>query len=98
MKVQARELLTTIIVCVSILTVNTFAEDLVIDQNTIWSTGTYAYDNVLITNGAVLTFQGSVTLNAQTLTIDPCCSLSANGTGYPESQGPGKGTSIASGY
>src|SRR4030066_336251 len=89
MKVQARKLLTTIIVCVSILAVNTFAEDLVIDQNTIWSTGTYDYNNVSVTNGAILTCNGQVTLNAQNLTVDSGASISADGRGYIAGTGPG---------
>jgi hypothetical protein len=35
-----------------------FAEDLTINQNIVWQPGVYTYDNVLITNGATLTFNG----------------------------------------
>lgn len=65
------------------------AEDLTISSDTIWDPGTYTYDNVLITNGATLTFNGAVTLNAQNLTIDSGSSISADAKGYALSQGPG---------
>jgi len=67
------------------------AEDIVIDQNTIWTEGTYTYENVHITNGATLTFDGKVTLNAQNLTIDPASSISADGKGHGPCNGPGAG-------
>ncbi len=38
----------------------TFAEDLIVNTNTTWTSGEYTYDNVTITNGAMLTFCGSV--------------------------------------
>ena len=68
-----------------------FAEDIVVDQNTTWTDGAYDYNSVLITNGAVLTFGGNVTLSTQYLTIDSGSSISANGTGYPGEEGPGVG-------
>lgn len=69
-----------------------FSEDLTITSDTIWGPGTYTYDNVLITNGATLTFNGAVTLNAINLTLDSTSSISANGTGYSAGQGPGAGS------
>ncbi len=68
-----------------------FAQDLTISTNTTWQPGTYAYTNVSITNNAILTFNGAVTLNAKNLTIESGSSISADGSGFPSEQGPGKG-------
>ena len=70
-----------------------FAEDIVINQNTTWVTETYTYDNVHITNGATLIFEGVVVLNAQNVTIDSNSSIFANGKGYGSDGGPGAGGS-----
>jgi hypothetical protein len=67
------------------------AEDIIIEANAVWSSGTYNYDNVLVTNNADLTFNGSVTLNAYSLTVDSGASISAKGTGFTAGQGPGTG-------
>ena len=76
-----------------------YAEDLIIDVNTTWASGTYAYDDVHITNGAklvvesdILTEEG-ITLNVQNLTIDAGSSIDATGQGYPGGEGPGAGGS-----
>ncbi len=68
-----------------------FAEDLTINQNTVWQSGVYTYDNVLISNGATLTFNGAVTLNAKNLTIDSTSAISADGKGYAVNEGAGHG-------
>ncbi|MDD5558597.1 hypothetical protein [Candidatus Methylomirabilis sp.] len=57
----------------------------------IWEAGTYTYKDVLITENSTLIFNGAVTLNATTLTIDPGSAISADGRGYPAGQGPGAG-------
>ncbi|MFH0762527.1 MAG: PxKF domain-containing protein [Candidatus Omnitrophota bacterium] len=72
--------------------------DITITTNTTWEAGSYTYNNVLITNGAILTLNGTVTINTQTLTIDSASSLSASGKGYPATQGPGTGTIGTGGY
>jgi hypothetical protein len=74
-----------------LLTAVAFGQDITISSNTTWNAGTYTYENVWITNGATLIFNGSVTLNAATLTVDSGSSISANGKGYPEETGPGAG-------
>ena len=61
----------------------TWAEDITIDQDATWGAGTHTYDNVWITNGAALTFDGAVTLNATNLTVEVGSSISADGKGYP---------------
>lgn len=76
----------------SVFIQTTFAGDLTINSNTTWVSGSYTYDNVLITNGATLIFNGAITLNARNLTIDLGASLSTNGKGYPATQGHGAGT------
>ena len=38
----------------------TYAGDLIVNSNTTWTTGEYTYDNVTITNRAMLTFGGGV--------------------------------------
>ncbi len=68
-----------------------FAEDVTITANTTWQAGTYTYGSILVTNGATLFFNGAVTLNAHNLTIDPTSSISVDGKGYPNTQGPGAG-------
>src|SRR3989338_11052872 len=67
------------------------AQDIIIDSNTTWEAESYTYDNVLITNGVTLTFNGAVTLNTTNLTIDSGSSISADGKGYTAGQGPGAG-------
>lgn len=74
-----------------------FAEDITISLNTAWQAGAYTYDNVLITNGATLTFNGAVTLNAQNLTIDLRASISSDAKGYPAGQGSGAGNNAYQG-
>jgi hypothetical protein len=59
-----------------------FAQDITITQNTTWPQGTYTYDNVQITNNAVLTFSGKVSLSVQNLTIDSGTMISSDGQGY----------------
>lgn len=71
------------------------AEDTVIDQDTSWQAGTYTYDNVLVTNGAILTFNGVVSLSCSNLTIHASSHISADGKGHPGGEGPGTGTSGA---
>ena len=65
--------------------------DIVIDTPTTWTTGTYTYTNVLITNNAALTLEDSVTIVCTDLTIDAGASISADGEGYPSGEGPGAG-------
>src|SRR3989338_8661001 len=74
-----------------------FAEDLVVTVNTILTSGSYTYDNVTITNGATLLFDGAVMLTATNLTIDPTSSISSDGKGYAAGIGPGAGLSPTSG-
>ncbi|MBI4333818.1 MAG: hypothetical protein HY673_21360, partial [Chloroflexi bacterium] len=78
--------------------------DLIVTTNTTLAAGSYAFNNVTVSNNAVLTlssdtslpgFKG-VTINAATLTIDAGSSVSADWQGYPASQGPG-GTSTSAG-
>jgi len=66
--------------------------DTTISTNTTWEAGEYTYNNILITSGATLTLNGTVTISARNLTIDPSSSLSADGKGYPAGLGPGAGT------
>ncbi|GEM_PF-3174744 len=68
-----------------------FAQDITVNVNTIWEAGEYTYDNVSVVNGATLTFNGKVTLNADSLTIDAGSAISADGKGYAANQGPGAG-------
>ncbi|MFZ0035462.1 MAG: hypothetical protein WAK60_10820, partial [Sedimentisphaerales bacterium] len=69
------------------------SEDITLTKGStlIWGPGIYAYEDILITDNSNLTFNGAVTLNADNITVDPCCSISANGTGYPAQGGPGAG-------
>lgn len=68
------------------------AQDITISSNTTWPSGNYNYDNINITSGAILTFNGAVTLNCENLSIDSNSTISADGTGYPAlQQGPGAG-------
>ncbi|PIZ86321.1 hypothetical protein COX94_00470, partial [Candidatus Nomurabacteria bacterium CG_4_10_14_0_2_um_filter_33_9] len=67
-----------------------------IDTNTVLKPGKYSYDNLVITNNAVLTLEGDpdstnsfkgVEINAYNITIDAGASISADGQGYQD--GPG---------
>ncbi len=69
-----------------------------IDKNTTLSPGEYNYDNLIITNNAILTLEGDplssnsfkgVKIFAVNLTIDPGSSISADQKGYGSNQGPG---------
>ena len=84
-------ILVTFLILTSVCAQTIFAEDITITANATWTSGTYTYENVQVTNGAVLIFNGAVTLNARTLTIDSGSSISANYKGYPANEGPGAG-------
>jgi hypothetical protein len=88
-----RKLITNLILffCLSFLKL-AFAQDLTINSDIAWEPGTYTYGNVWITNGATLTFNGKVILNATNLSIDSGSSISADEKGYPADQGPGAGS------
>lgn len=82
-------------------------EDITINSNTTWSAGTYTYRDILITNNATLTLQGSytddndgfgVTINARNISIDTGSTISANAQGYARDAGPGKGYTGTSSY
>jgi len=69
-----------------------------IDENTTWSAGEYNYENLVITNNAVLTLEGDpesaenfkgVKINVVNLTIAEGASISADQKGYGPNQGPG---------
>ncbi|MDR3519414.1 MAG: DUF5011 domain-containing protein [Candidatus Pacebacteria bacterium] len=69
-----------------------------IDKDTTLTAGEYNYENLLITNNAILTLQGDPTsssafkgvkINADNITIDPGSSISADGEGYAGGDGPG---------
>lgn len=69
-----------------------------INQNTTLAPGEYNYDNLIITNNAVLTLEGDpastndfkgVKINAVNITIDAGSSISADYKGYGPNQGPG---------
>jgi hypothetical protein len=77
-----------------------------ISENTTLSAGEYNYDNLVITNKAVLTLQGDpnsinsfkgVKITVVNLTIDNGSSISADGTGYNTNQGPGVSTEFSVG-
>ena len=68
------------------------AQDITVDADTTWEPGTYTYDNVVITGGATLTFNGAVTLNCANLTINTGSSISAEGKGYGSEGGAGAGS------
>lgn len=74
-----------------------FAEDMLIDSNTIWESGTYTYENISITGGSTLTCNGKVTINANNLTVDAGSSISADGKGYFIGEGPGAGGKLGGG-
>lgn len=86
----------------SILTTRAAAgEDITISTNTTWEAGTYTYQDITVTNNAVLTLNGSYTndsdgvgviINARNITIDSGASITATGKGYATGTGPGKGT------
>ena len=69
-----------------------------IDKDTTLPAGEYNYDNLIITNNAVLTLEGDsaslnsfkgVKITAVNITIDLGASISANGTGFGADKGPG---------
>ncbi|MFA6999701.1 MAG: immunoglobulin-like domain-containing protein [Candidatus Paceibacterota bacterium] len=76
--------------------IDVVAPDLTIDTNTTLTAGEYNYNNLLVTNNAILllesdpnsasTFKG-VKITAKNITVDSGSSISADGKGYTE--GPG---------
>ncbi|MEI8061294.1 MAG: hypothetical protein WCG99_03315 [Candidatus Berkelbacteria bacterium] len=75
-------------------------EDITISSNTTWNAGTYTYRDIIVTNNATLTLNGSYTtdtngagviINARTVTVNSGSFISANGKGYAASAGTGKG-------
>ncbi|OGI71464.1 hypothetical protein A3B84_01740 [Candidatus Nomurabacteria bacterium RIFCSPHIGHO2_02_FULL_35_13] len=69
-----------------------------IDENTTLASGEYNYDNLIITNNAILTLEGDplsldsfkgVKINAVNLTVTEGASISADQKGYDSGQGPG---------
>jgi hypothetical protein len=75
-----------------------------INENTTLAPGEYTYDNLIITNNAVLTLEGDPTslndfkgvkINAVNITIDAGSSISADGKGYGPNQGPGAGKDVS---
>lgn len=66
-------------------------DDIIIDVSTTWSSGTYTYGNVVVTNNAILTLDSTVTLNCVNLTIESGAVILADGRGYAGSSGLGKG-------
>ncbi|MFA5932211.1 MAG: DUF5011 domain-containing protein [Candidatus Paceibacterota bacterium] len=72
--------------------------NLTVDKDTTLVAGEYNYDNLTITNNAVLTLEGDpqssndfkgVKINAKNITIDAGSSISADAKGYGPNQGPG---------
>ncbi len=77
-------------------------EDITISTNTTWASGTYTYQDITITNNAILTLSGTytdntdgigVTINARNVTVETGSFISATATGYAGCAGPGAGTS-----
>ncbi|MFA5791909.1 MAG: immunoglobulin-like domain-containing protein [Candidatus Paceibacterota bacterium] len=77
-----------------------------IDEDTTLSAGEYNYDNLIITNNAILTLEGDpespnafkgVKINAVNLTITEGASISANGKGHGPHQGPGSSLEYGTG-
>ncbi|MFA6257704.1 MAG: DUF5018 domain-containing protein [Candidatus Paceibacterota bacterium] len=75
-----------------------------INENTTLAPGEYNYDNLIITNNAVLTLEGDPTslndfkgvkINAVNITIDAGSLISADGKGYGPNQGPGAGEDVS---
>ena len=58
-----------------------YAGDLIVNSNTTLEAGLHNYDDVLITNGATLTFNGTTTLNAININIDLNSSISVSADG-----------------
>lgn len=82
-------------------------EDITISSNTSWPAGTYTYRDIIVTNNATLTLQGSytndndgigVTINARNIRVDSGSSINANAQGHIHETGPGKGYVGTSGY
>jgi len=78
-------------------------EDITISANTTWNAGTYTYRDIIVTNNATLTLNGTYTtdtngtgvvINARTVTVTAGATISANGKGYAAYVGPGKGSPV----
>jgi len=67
------------------------AADLLVNTNTSLPAGSYDYDAVTVTNNAILTLTGEVTINAASITVDTGAQISGDGKGYAADQGPGVG-------
>jgi len=83
---------TTLLAAASLSSVPVRAADITVNTDTTWTAGTYTHDGVVITNGATLTTEGFVRIEATNLTVDTGCTISADATGHPAEEGPGAGT------
>ncbi len=66
-------------------------EDLIVTTDSVLVAGSYVFDMVSVTNGATLTLEGYVEIDAASVSIDAGARVSADGTGYGSGQGPGGG-------
>ena len=64
---------------------------LMLDNQSIALSGLQTYDDVQLINGATIVVSGSLQLNTDSLFIDATSSISADGRGYLQNSGPGKG-------
>lgn len=78
--------------------------EVVVSSNISLPAGEYIFNNLTITNNAVLTLEGDpisindfkgVKINAVNITIDAGSSISADGKGYGPNQGPGAGKDVS---
>jgi len=84
------EKIISLIVILSLASVGgVFAEDIVIDQDSSWAAGTYTCDDVHISEGATLAFDGEATPNAENVASDSSSSISTDGKDYGHGTGPG---------
>ncbi|MDD5720864.1 MAG: hypothetical protein PHT16_00225 [Candidatus Pacebacteria bacterium] len=77
--------------------------EVIVNSNVSLPAGEYVFNNLTITNNAVLTLEGDplssndfkgVKINAVNITIDAGSSISADGKGYGANQGPGAGKDV----
>ncbi|HPO12439.1 MAG TPA: right-handed parallel beta-helix repeat-containing protein [Candidatus Hydrogenedentes bacterium] len=66
-----------------------WAQDVDITANTSWPEGAYTHGNITVRSGVTLTLNGVTQITATNITVETGAVISADGTGYGISGGPG---------
>ncbi|MGE0267302.1 MAG: hypothetical protein AB7S78_02425 [Candidatus Omnitrophota bacterium] len=80
-----------------LLALPAWSANLTVTSNTTLSTGSYAYDDVTVSNNANLTLEGTVHITADNITVSSGSRITADKKGYDAKLGPGAGSTSVTG-